>query len=278
MVEMSYDERVDTQKMKAISDDNLKSGKKKSGCLGNFIFLILILLVGVVGIFLYFGLNHPYFDIHQVRIIGTDNIKDEQIIALGGEEIRGNIFKFDAKQLATQIEEIPGAESVSIKKVIPNTLEVTIHEKYILGYIKDGEAEILVDEAGTVVDKTFEEVGIVPLSVIQLIGVPQRYTKPGEKFTADEKTFNFLMTLNGYQWRKNIISVDFTAQDNILIDYNGLKVSFGSADTTEDVKYKLNLLEKILLDLQKKGMKAVEILLNVGENPVVVTRPEDGGR
>lgn len=275
---MSYDERVDTQKMKAISDDNLKSGKKKSGCLGNFIFLILILLVGVVGIFLYFGLNHPYFDIHQVRIIGTDNIKDEQIIALGGEEIRGNIFKFDAKQLATQIEEIPGAESVSIKKVIPNTLEVTIHEKYILGYIKDGEAEILVDEAGTVVDKTFEEVGIVPLSVIQLIGVPQRYTKPGEKFTADEKTFNFLMTLNGYQWRKNIISVDFTAQDNILIDYNGLKVSFGSADTTEDVKYKLNLLEKILLDLQKKGMKAVEILLNVGENPVVVTRPEDGGR
>ena len=51
-----------------------------------------------------------------------------------------------------------------------------------------------------------------------------------------------------------------------LID--GLEISFGKLVKIED---KLNAIDRILLDIKAKNIQAVELILDVGDNPIVVT-------
>ncbi len=63
--------------------------------------------------------------------------------------------------------------------------------------------------------------------------------------------------------------INFADNNNIMIELkDGIKVAFGPLN---NVKYKLSFLNKILNDIEKKDIKVKQILLNKGDNPIVVT-------
>ena len=63
-----------------------------------------------------------------------------------------------------------------------------------------------------------------------------------------------------------------TDNDNINIELNnGILVAFG---TINNVKYKLNLLNEIVKDIDKKGLSCKMILMDRGDNPIIVLNEE----
>lgn len=109
-------------------------------------------------------------------------------------------------------------------------------------------------------------------SAVQVDGVHIRVKRKivDHQQKTDKKNFiDFFNKLKEYPYLKEISKITMDSKDEMkifLID--GLEISFGKLLKIED---KLNAIDRILLDIKAKNIQAVELILDVGENPIVVT-------
>ncbi len=238
--------------------------KNRSGRLLYGLFLLaLLLLIGG-----YFLLNHRYFRIKYVRVEGGENITTEQVVREAGD-LNQNIFLFSTANLEKKIMLMPGVRSVHIDKVLPNRLSITIEESYLIGRIGRGEQALLINQDGIVQPKQ-KDAQSGQADVPELTGfdpVPD----VGEKISTDERVIQFLSLAVQSSMASDIEKIGFENRNNIDIIYKGITVHFGELNDLID---KLSKLEAVVADIEQKKIHAVEIIMNEGKNPIVVTGNE----
>lgn len=257
---------------KSFVNENLKENKKsfKSSFLGwiksIFIFIFTTLL-GLLIISVYLALTHPLFNIDLIEVSGNINNESTQIIEKSGVAVGNNIFWVNSKKIANRIKELKGIEEVKVEKLLPNILRIKVKENYNLAYIKKDDENYIIDLTGKIVKKASNSKELEKL--IKIEGFPLKNTGTGEVFT-DKKIFiDFYNKLKEYPYLKEISKITMDSKDEMkifLID--GLEISFGKLVKIED---KLNAIDRILLDIKAKNIQAVELILDVGDNPIVVT-------
>lgn len=229
---------------------------------GLFLLALLLLIGG------YFLLNHRYFRIKYVRVEGGENITTEQVVREAGD-LNQNIFLFSTANLEKKIMLMPGVRSVHIDKVLPNRLSITIEESYLIGRIGRGEQALLINQDGIVQPKQ-KDAQSGQADVPELTGfdpVPD----VGEKISTDERVIQFLSLAVQSSMASDIEKIGFENRNNIDIIYKGITVHFGELNDLID---KLSKLEAVVADIEQKKIHAVEIIMNEGKNPIVVTGNE----
>ena len=98
--------------------------KKKIKTIIKLITLILLIIGGVV-----FALVSPIFNINEINVINNEQISTDTIISLSQLQIGQNLFRFNKNKVEKEIKTNPYIESVSIKRKIPNKVEITIEER-----------------------------------------------------------------------------------------------------------------------------------------------------
>lgn len=126
-----------------------KKKKKKSFAL----FLIkwtsiLLLLAGAI----VFILTTPMFNIKKINITGTEQLTEEEILSLSGLNLNENIFKNSKSKIVNNIKQNPYAESVTIKRRLPDTLEITIKERQKSYMLKFVNGYVYIDTQGYILD------------------------------------------------------------------------------------------------------------------------------
>ena len=72
------------------------------------------------------------------------------------------------------------------------------------------------------------------------------------------------------EYYPNVVSIDFTNDKEIVIQMkNSLKVTFGDLN---DYAKKTQIIGILLKKIQVEGINAKEIILNVGDNPIIVKK------
>lgn len=247
--------------------------KKKRRVPTHFLWILgtfFILLIGISLIMVILGLNHQYFKVDNYEIKGNVTMTEDQVIEALNIPENISIFTVDLDMVKDQVAKLGAVESVVVKKVMPDTLLIDITEDAYLGYIQVDNGYLLVGANLTVeshVDFLSDEdkEGLIKISNA---GYDVLYI--GSPVSVLERECEFLDDLTNHVLRTITTEVDFGVENEKATIYlkPGTRVDFGVLSETD---YKIALIEKVVSDLQGKGIKAKEIILDGTPNPIVVT-------
>lgn len=246
-------------------DKKINTKKKDRGCLKSLILWLLFFLIGISLIGIYLGLNHPFFDIKYININGNSRIEDEIILSNLDFKKGDNVFKINIDESVNKLKKIEGVEDINIKKIIPNKINVKVKELFDIGYIKDGEKLFIIDKNGFVKKNTTIEEDLNRL--IEFTSINSKNLRIGMNIAEDRNFKNLINAIRTKDFFPEIDSIDLGNLDESIIKFkDGLFVKFDNDDISEE----MNVLEKLLKTIYTQDINAKEIILNIGEHPIVV--------
>ena len=239
----------------------MKKNKKRINTSKVVIIFSLILIVVIV---LYTSLNSGIFNSDNIEIEGNKYVESEYIIKALEVNNNKNIFRYNIKDMEEILLNNKYIDKVEIKRLLPNTLKVSIIEKEIVANLYNEEIYCYIDKEGNFIDEIDEN-----NKDTEVITVHIDYNKTDSqeiKFKNEENKKRLLYLLEYIKEEgiyKKIDNIDMTKPNSINMstkeDINIL------LNSDEELKYNISRLAMILADLQNKKQKGGEIDLSTGK-------------
>lgn len=239
----------------------MKKNKKRINTSKVVIIFSLILIVVIV---LYTSLNSGIFNSDNIEIEGNKYVESEYIIKALEVNNNKNIFRYNIKDMEEILLNNKYIDKVEIKRLLPNTLKVSIIEKEIVANLYNEEIYCYIDKEGNFIDEIDEN-----NKDNEVITVHIDYNKTDSqeiKFKNEENKKRLLYLLEYIKEEgiyKKIDNIDMTKPNSINMstkeDINIL------LNSDEELKYNISRLAMILSDLQNKKQKGGEIDLSTGK-------------
>lgn len=265
--EFSFDEEDEDEEDDEYYIDKKGNKKKKRRGFRLFCKFLLVFLLACLAISVYFGLTHDLFKIDYINVVGNVANEKEILISKSGVNIGDNIFLVSTSKIKKNLKELSNIESVNVKKNFPNILEIEVKENYVSAYINTASGLTTIDNYGKVKEVATDN---SKASGIQLKGIPGTGLKVGENFSDDEDKVKFLLDIITKEYYFDIVSIDFTNDSEIVLEFkNSFKVIFGDL---KDYAKKTQIIGILIKKIQLEGINAKEIILNVGDNPIIVKK------
>lgn len=239
----------------------MKKNKKRINTSKVVIIFSLILIVVIV---LYTSLNSGIFNSDNIEIEGNKYVESEYIIKALEVNNNKNIFRYNIKDMEEILLNNKYIDKVEIKRLLPNTLKVSIIEKEIVANLYNEEIYCYIDKEGNFIDEIDEN-----NKDNEVITVHIDYNKTDSqeiKFKNEENKKRLLYLLEYIKEEgiyKKIDNIDMTKPNSINMstkeDINIL------LNSDEELKYNISRLAMILAELQNKKQKGGEIDLSTGK-------------
>lgn len=189
-----------------------KSKKKKKRKIKPIAKLILLVII-FIGIII-FAMISPMFNIKKIEVIGNEKLSSDTIISLSGVSEGKNIFRISKKDITKKIKEDSYINSVSIKRKIPSTLEITVKERKKVYQIKVINSYVYLDYQGYILEVSAKD-GKVP--IIEGLTTEQNTLLNGKRVNNDD-----------IEALETILKItDIAKSTNILKLINKIKVQNG---------------------------------------------------
>ena len=239
----------------------MKKNKKRINTSKVVIIFSLILIVVIV---LYTSLNSGIFNSDNIEIEGNKYVESEYIIKALEVNNNKNIFRYNIKDMEEILLNNKYIDKVEIKRLLPNTLKVSIIEKEIVANLYNEEIYCYIDKEGNFIDEIDEN-----NKDREVITVRIDYNKNDSqeiKFKNEENKKRLLYLLEYIKEEgiyKKIDNIDMTKPNSINM---GTKEDINILlNSDEELKYNISRLAMILADLQNKKQKGGEIDLSTGK-------------
>ena len=239
----------------------MKKNKKRINTSKVVIIFSLILIVVIV---LYTSLNSGIFNSDNIEIEGNKYVESEYIIKALDINNNKNIFRYNIKDMEEILLNNKYIDKVEIKRLLPNTLKVSIIEKEIVANLYNEEVYCYIDKEGNFIDEIDEN-----NKDNEVITVHIDYNKTDSqeiKFKNEENKKRLLYLLEYIKEEgiyKKIDNIDMTKPNSInMITKEDINILLNS---DEELKYNISRLAMILADLQNKKQKGGEIDLSTGK-------------
>lgn len=230
-------------------------------------FFRLLLIIFLVFIMFVLALNTDIFIIDNIKVLGNNKISKDIIINASSINTGENIFKISTRTSKKTIENLPYVKKAEIKRKFPKGILIEIIERKEIVQIKEISSYGFIDIDGYILDIVDVQNNQLPL----LLGFNIGNKKAGDNLFSEiefEQKKEFISEGNSIKILQKMKEIDMVDNNNVnILLNNSIPVAFGTLD---DVKYKLNLLNEILIDIEKKQIPCKMILMNKGENPIIV--------
>ena len=129
--------------------------------------IILTLLVLLIFGWIALMLTLPYFKISKITVIGNKITKAAEIENFIRQSFfaKNNYFLFSDKSTAEKIKEVFLYENVQIKKIFPDTIQITVNEKPTSVIYDDKTNYYLLDNEGKVIKQLNEFANIPAVNI-----------------------------------------------------------------------------------------------------------------
>ncbi len=236
-----------------------------------FRFLLLISLILLICVL---ALNSDFFVINNIKVIGNNKILKDNIISASSINLGENIFKISKKTAKDNLKKLPYVKEVKVKRKFPKEIIIDIKERKEIIQIREISSYMFIDIDGYILDIVDTQNEKLPL----FIGYKIEDIKPGDNlFTKSEskESIEFISEGHALGILSKMKEIDMEDNNNINIRLNnGISVAFGTLD---NVKYKLNYLNEILKNIDREQIPCKMILMDRGDNPIVVLDEEGEG-
>lgn len=232
--------------------------------------ILFIILLLIVVLFFLIAFKTTLFIISNIEVKGNMKITKDQIIKAIGNPKGENIFRVSLNNMTENLNKHPYIKESVIKRRIPNKLFINVNEREEKVVLSTANYNTYLDEEGFVL-RIEPNVDNEKLPIIKGISINNPIL--GEKITGDQNShIDEMLDLIDISIKlkllNEIVKLDFSnVKDVTIILNNGINVAFGPLN---NVKYKLNYIDKILKDIEQKNIQCNYIYFNRGENPVIV--------
>lgn len=242
---------------------SLRENKKKKR---RRIFRIIkwtTLLLLIVGGIIYFLLS-PYFNIKTITTNGNGKITDEELISLSGIELEENTFKMNKRQVETSIKQNAYVDSVKIKRILPNTVEIEIEERVPTYMLYFGNAYVYINNQGY-----FLEVSKTKLELPIITGflTPEEEIHAGNRLCTEDlqrldHTLQIMKAAESNEIGSLITKINIEDKQNYILELENEKKTVHIGDTS-NLSTKMLYIKSILE--QNKDVEG-EIFVNTDLN------------
>ena len=105
--------------------------------------LVAILIGGGI----YFLLS-PFFNVTEINVVGNERITKEEIISLSNINLNENTFKIQGNKVQQNIKQNAYIEKVSVKRKLPNAIEISVQERKPTFMLSFANAYIYLNNQG----------------------------------------------------------------------------------------------------------------------------------
>ena len=230
-------------------------------------FILLLFISALIYLFLF---KTDVFTIKKIEITGNKKLNKDTILKASICTKGENIFKINKNYCQNSINSLAYIKSVEIKRRLPSTLKIEVVEREEMAVIPYIGALVYIDDEGRILNIKEKE---GELEFPQIFGLDLVNLEIGDfLFEEDERKLDFLKTGKRNGSLKEMKYINFAKEENIMLELkNGTKVAFGPLENAE---YKLSFLVEILKDVEKKDLKVKQILMNKGDNPIIVVEDQ----
>ncbi len=255
----------------------LKGSFSTLGRLCRFTFLAALTIMALaavsvllVGGYLYLS-KSDYFAVRKVSISGLEKIDREEILALTGLNVPSNILTFEAEEAKNIIAALPWVESVTIERVMPDTIEIAVKEYHPEVVVNLG-ALYYMDEKGRPF-KMLEPGENPDLPIVSGFGEDELLNPGLSTKAAIEETFWLIRALarrNDEFKMDNVSEVHYDAAAGFTIftrqDSLQIKVGFGAYEE------KFRRLGRVMAYMKLHGQSERLSYINIENNPKIMVR------
>lgn len=253
-------ERKESEEMKRLTRVQRKKRRQK-------IFFRIILLIAILALVFALIFKSDFFLISNISVEDNYIIAKEDIVSSSGIDIGSHIFRYSRNESEDNIRNFSYIKDVTIERDLPKSVNIFVKERQAYLQFAHLSSYILVDDEGFILEIKDSEVRDLPIfkgfhiedHTIDNI-LDEEEIKDLEAFIVDEDTRDIVTKIN---------EVLYEDEDNInIILNNGISVAFGHLN---NVKYKLTLLNNVLTHIEENQIDTDTILMNKGENPIIIT-------
>lgn len=257
--------KISQSKTKKKKKNKMNPQKKAKILLATKVSIAIITLIIVIVMFF----KSPIFNIKEISVKIDNNLSltESEIRALSNITIGQNMFSFNKSRSTENIKTSSYVESVKIKRLIPNKLEIKVVERIVKFQIESNGKYVFVDAYGIVIDQSDEKKeGLV------ITGIKNENFVNGEKLgDEDIKGLSDAMVIiqeaKNSEIYANISKIDISNKDDYLIYFDSLGKIAHIGDTTS-INDKMVRVAKILeKTVDYEGEIFVNVDLNNKKNP-----------
>ena len=232
----------DVEKTSVRRQQSSKRRRRRTRLHTTYFTLVAVLVLGI-GIALSMTL---FFNITEIVVNNETDVPDEEIVSLSGISYQDNLVRLDAAIAAEKVRvHVAYAEKVTVRRVFPSTVEITVEKAEPVANISQSYGYLLVSASNRVLE---ELKGAPREGLIIITGYnPAQGTIGMVLKSEDEKRDNVLKTLTAAVSEcknEQIKSIDMTDQSDILVQF-GDNVRFHMG-TSSDAVYKLRFAARTI--------------------------------
>ena len=132
------------RRLRSSSRINQKQGSFK------FRFLIYICLIGAISVGGWMMLSSDYFTLTEVTFIGNKHLTDAELFKLSEIQDEANLIMLSAESVYENLHASPWLNDVSVRKELPSTLVVKVHETKPGAVLRSPSGMFVLDTDGIV--------------------------------------------------------------------------------------------------------------------------------
>ena len=210
--------------------------------------IVFLIIVGaILGFFVYV----PFFTLKEVKLIGAERLTVEDILKVGNIYIGEPIFQLETNDITTRLSNDLRIENVTVRRIVPNTLEVTLKERKPLATIVCDYGYLDLDKSGKILD-SYKNLREMKIPMITGAQVQDKYI--GDEVDDDlvKKILTFLQKLAPESLNK-LSEVAIVAADYVV----------AYTDTEQAVQIRIGKMER----LDEKAHLVDDFLRDLDNNP-----------
>lgn len=182
-------------------------------------FLKLILLIGVISGIIAFATCSPIFNIQNIEVTNNKQLSPETIISLSELSVGQNIFEFWKNDVENKIKSNAYIESVELKRVFPNKLEINIQEREPKFSVPVLGEYAYINTQGYILEITQNQLN---LPIITGISTKEEEIKPGNRLNNKDLTeleiiLKIISAMKENQLDKEVTSIDISNKNDYII-------------------------------------------------------------
>lgn len=228
---------------------------------------IFVLSVLAVVIILCVCLFTPLFAITDITVTGNTLLAAEDVIAASGIQKGENVFRISSKKAIHALSQVAYIEGAEIKRKFPARIQIEIDEAKQDIIIDTPQEFVVVTVEGRVLEKTDD---VTNLTSPIVYGMDVTNAVPAQKVeTSDPDAFDMnLERIACFYQTSYWGDIDEFYVDDIsnfmLVMKSGMKVTFGSIDSTESLQRKIKMMAAILPQIQQTDRSYLDLTTDKG--------------
>lgn len=257
--------------MRRPRDITQKKKKPRSTPAAKIVFLLSIFVIAQVIFF-----NSDFFRLRTIEILGSEKVPNEEIVTAAGFPWGKNILSLNLESYRKKIEAILCIKSARLSRIFPGGVRIAVVErKPVISVSKEGKDEkrFSVDEDGVIlgaIEKDRDK-DLPNLVIPQEIKVGDRIDRSGIK------TILAFRTWLSPEMSPKVATIRIVKNTQLSFMYlwkgHAVEVRIGDLD---NIKQKMEILEKILLEMEGKGSTLVYVDLRYKEPVVRISENKPG--